>query len=68
MIVVTDTPESMGMRRRPGPAGQDVWFGSFARCEMATVRLNGRSYCAVGEVPRWLLADLLSRLVPNGRQ
>ncbi len=68
IIVVTDTPESMGMRRIAGPGGRDLWVGSFARCEMATIRLNGWSYSAVGEVPRSLLIDLLARLVPNGRK
>lgn len=61
VIVVTDTPKSMGMKRKD----QTFWEGSFAKCEMVTVSLDGFSYCAVGEVSHEYLTDLLSQLLPD---
>ena len=65
IIVVTDTPKSLGMRRmseRTG-SGQTCWKASFARCSMVTVRLGDYSYCAVGEISHKYLLELISRLL-----
>ncbi len=66
VIIVTDTPQSIGMTRMSEQTdhGHTFWSGSFARCNMVTVRLGDYSYCAVGEVPHEILAQLLSRLLP----
>lgn len=66
IIVVTDTPESLGMVAESRGEAGTLWTGSFARCQIAAVRLHGYSYCAVGEVSRELLTELLDRLVPSG--
>lgn len=66
VIVVTDSPESLGMNPMPRQPKhqQPFWRSSFARCDMVTVRLGDYSYCAVGEVSHEMLTDLLARLLP----
>jgi anti-sigma factor RsiW len=70
IIVVTDTPKSIGMNRMTKRirGGQTCWKASFARCSMVTVRLGGYSYCAVGETSHKHLQELLSRLLPDMQQ
>ena len=73
IIIVTDTPKQMGMTRMPKKKGyeQSLWKSSYAQCNMVTVRLNGNSYCAIGEISKIshkYLKDLLSRLLPNTQQ
>ena len=65
IIVVTDTPRSIGMSRmrERTRAGQTCWKASFARCSMVTVRLGDYSYCAVGEISHKYLLELISRLL-----
>ena len=73
VIVVTDTPKEMGMTHMPEKAGyeQSFWESSYAQCNMVTVRLGGRSYCAIGEISEIseishkYLTELLSRLMPE---
>ena len=64
VIVVTETPETIGIKDTLEVGGRSYGVGSFARCRMATVRLGDYTYCAVGEVPAEMLADLLGRLTP----
>ena len=73
IIAVTDTPKQMGMTHIPGKKGyeQSLWKSSYAQCNMVTVRLDGYSYCAIGEVSEIsheYLRVLLSRLLPNTQQ
>ena len=68
VIVVTDTPKSMGMKRSSKRKGRRFWEGSFAKCEMVTVSLDGLSYCAVGEVSHEYLTDLLLQLLPDSSE
>jgi hypothetical protein len=65
IIVVTDTPKSIGMSRMPERtrSGQTCWKASFARCSMITVRLGDYSYCAVGEISHKYLLELIGRLL-----
>ncbi len=65
IIVVTDTPKSIGMSRMSEKtrSGQTCWKASFARCSMVTVRLGDYSYCAVGEISHKYLLELISRLL-----
>jgi hypothetical protein len=65
IIVVTDTPKSMGMKplAQKTDSSKVLWEGSFARCNMVTVRLGNYSYCAVGEVTHELLTGLLVRVL-----
>lgn len=63
VIVVTETPKSLGMNKQLRRGGHTYQAGSFAKCNMVTTQLNGYTYCAVGEVPHELLADLLEQLV-----
>jgi len=64
VIVVSETPETIGITETLQLRGRNYGVGSFARCTMATVRLGDYTYCAVGEVPAEMLADLLGRLTP----
>ena len=73
IIIVTDTPRQMGMTRMPRKKGyeQSLWKSSYAQCNMVTVRLNGNSYCAIGEISKIsheYLRDLLSRLLVDTQQ
>jgi len=73
IIVVTDTPKQMGMTHMPEKTGyeQSLWKSSYARCNMVMVRLDGYSYCAIGEISEIshkYLKNLLNRLLPNTRQ
>ena len=63
VIVVTQTPESLGMTQTVRRGAHSYMAGSFARCNMVTSVLDGYTYCAVGEVPTDVLADLLEQLV-----
>lgn len=67
VIVVTDTPQSIGMTRMSPSAshGENLWKGSFAHCKMITLTRDNLSYCAVAELPHKYLAELLGRLLPN---
>jgi hypothetical protein len=70
IIVVTDTPKSIGMNRMTKRiiGGQTCWKASFALCNMVTVRLGDYSYCAVGETSHKHLQELLNRLLPETQQ
>ena len=63
IIVVTDSHGSLGMKDFIYRGEHTYMAGSFAKCEMVTVELDGYTYCAVGEVSREYLADLLEKLV-----
>lgn len=67
IIVVSDRPETLGIGRKFQYAGQTFWAGTFAKCNMVTVRLKNYSYCAVGELSlsHDVLSELLGRLVPD---
>ena len=68
VVVVTDTPQSLGMAGRFERGGRTFWKGSFARCDMVAVRLGDYSYYAIGEVSHEYLTDLLGRLIPEKQQ
>ena len=63
VIVVAQSQESLGMKGVLRRGNHTYMAGSFARCEMVTVELGEYTYCAVGEVSRDYLADLLEQLV-----
>lgn len=63
VIVTTDTPQSMGLKRAFARGSRSFWSGRYAKCNMTAVRLGGYFYCAVGEVEQELLTEILTRLV-----
>lgn len=63
IIVVTETPDALGMKDAMRRGDDTYMAGSFAKCNMVTWPLDGYTYCAVGEVSREYLADLLEQLV-----
>ncbi len=63
VIVVKETPKSLGMKTPVRRGDHTYMAGSFAMCKMVTVQLNGYTYCAVGEVSVEYLTDLLEQLV-----
>ncbi len=68
IIVVTDSPESLGIAEKFTLAGQTYWKSTFAKCDMVSVRIGDYTYCAVGEISYKYLTDLLTRLVPSQQQ
>jgi hypothetical protein len=64
IIVVTDTPSSVGLTRVTRPAGKEMWEGNLGMCNMAAVRMGDYTYTAVSEAPAASLAQLLDLLVP----
>ncbi len=63
VIVVKETPRSLGMQTPVQRGDHTYMAGSFAMCNMVTVQQNGYTYCAVGEVSVEYLTDLLEQLV-----
>ena len=65
IVIVTDKPDSLGMASSFEQNGHVFYKGSFAKCNMITIRLGDYSYCAVGEISHEYLTELLSRLLPE---
>lgn len=70
VVVVTDKPDSLGIDGKFEHQGRVFWKGSYAQCNMVTVRIDGYSYCAIGKtnISYEYLRDLLTRLLPNTQQ
>lgn len=66
VVVVTDKPESLGIKGKFKKGQHTYWKSSFAKCDMVSVRIGDYSYCAVGEISHEYLTELLSRLLPHG--
>ncbi len=65
IVVVTDSPELIGIDEKFELGGYTYFKSSFAMCDMVSVRIGDYSYCAVGEVSHNYLTELLSRLLPE---
>lgn len=63
VIVVTDEPQTLGMSSLFEYQGKTFYHSTFAKCNLAAVRIGNYTYCAVGEISSDYLTDLLSRLV-----
>ncbi|MHC4153251.1 MAG: hypothetical protein ACYSSP_14320 [Planctomycetota bacterium] len=68
IVVVTDKPESLGIKSKFQKDQYTYWKSSFAKCDMVTVRIDHYSYCAVGEISHEYLTELLSQLLPRQPQ
>ena len=68
VVVVTDTPESLGISSQFTKGRQTYWKSSFAKCDMVSVRIGDYTYCAVGEISHEYLTELLSRLLPEDQE
>jgi hypothetical protein len=68
IVVVTDKPESLGIKSKFRKGQYTYWKSSFAKCDMVTVRIGDYSYCAVGEISHEYLTELLSQLLPRQSQ
>lgn len=66
VIVVAESLESLGMATGADREGRVYGMGSFAKCSMVAVTLEGYTYCAVGDVdvPHEMLMELLAKLIP----
>lgn len=62
IIVVPQTPQELGIDHPLQGYGRTFWADTFATNNMVAVRLGNYSYCAVGEVPQELLAQILLNL------
>ena len=64
VIVVPDSPKALGMTPATdkGRSGRAIWQSQCGGCNMASVRIGERSYCAVGQVPQEELANVLNAL------
>ena len=50
VVVVTDTPESLGITSKFKHGEYTFWKSEFAKCDMVSVRIGDYTYCAVGEI------------------
>jgi hypothetical protein len=62
IIVLPQTPEALGMTQPMEAGGATFWRGGFAANNMVAARYGQYTYCAVGEVPTDLLAQILLAL------
>jgi hypothetical protein len=65
VVIVTDTPESLGIASKFKYGEYTFWKSVFAKCDMVSVRIGDYTYCAVGEISYEYLTDLLSKLLPD---
>jgi anti-sigma factor RsiW len=65
VIAVPEPPEALGMTPTGSKtaSGGDFWQAKCGCCRMASVRIGGYSYCAVGDVPQEELAAVLGALL-----
>ena len=64
VIVLKEKADVVGLKEQIRHRGRTYDAGSYAKCQMVSLELGGYTYCAVGEVSRAFLADLLRELVP----
>ncbi len=66
VIVVPQSPKALGMTpaKDEATAKQAIWQAACGNCNMASVRIGERSYCAVGQVTQKELAGVLNALSP----
>ena len=62
IIVVTEKKQVLGLTGSTEYKGRTYAAGSYRKCRMVAIELQGYTYCAVGEVPYAFLAELLDRL------
>jgi anti-sigma factor RsiW len=64
VIVVRQSPKALGMTpaKDEAAAKRTVWQAACGNCNMASVRIGERSYCAVGQVTQEELASVLNAL------
>jgi hypothetical protein len=62
IIVLSQTPEALGLTTSMEEGGATFWKGGFATNNMVAARYGQFTYCAVGEVPNDLLAQILLAL------
>jgi len=67
IIVVRQQPQSLGMKRQFEHNGSAYWSDSFEQANLVALRLGDYTYCAVGQVPHDLLAELLGQLALDGQ-
>lgn len=67
IVVVSDSPESLGPARKIQRGGYTFLESSFAKNNMVILRLGDYSYCAVGEISHAYLTELLERLLSNSQ-
>jgi hypothetical protein len=65
IVVTLDSPESLGMtpEKKGQPSKRPVWRATCEGCNMASVRIGDRSYCAVGQVTQKDLDNVLDSLL-----
>jgi hypothetical protein len=65
IVIVPGGPESLGMTAggKQLVSGRSVWRSRCEGCNMASVRIGDRSYCAVGQVSQESLDSVLGSLL-----
>ncbi|MBN1359401.1 MAG: hypothetical protein JW993_02365 [Sedimentisphaerales bacterium] len=63
IVVMPDTPESLGMKPDRTEPSRTIWRAACEGCNMALIRIDNRSYCAVGQVPQEELERALGNLL-----
>ncbi len=64
IVAVQDDPVALNMKTRSKTNSHTYYHSQFARCDMVAVRINGYTYCAIGEVTPDYLQTLLEKLIP----
>ena len=66
IIIAEGDPKALGFKCNCGHQGCScVHKGRCEECSIASVQIDGRSYCAIGEVSKDVLWDVLVRLTPE---
>ncbi len=63
VVVLKESIDRVDLPNALSDKGRAFRGGSFAKCQIVAVELDGYTYCAIGEVSYEFLADLLRRLV-----
>lgn len=67
IIVLSDRDSAVGLTGQMRYGGRTYEIGSFAKCQMAAIELDGYTYCAVGEASYEFLIELLDGLTLEAR-
>jgi hypothetical protein len=65
VVAVEDEPALLGITASSQSNGQTYYYSQFAKCDMAAIRIDNYTYCAVGEVSPLYLQSLLEELLPE---
>ncbi len=63
VVVTPDSPDDMDLKHKGRRNGRDLWWCKYKTCRIAAFRLNGLTYCIVGEVPHEELFKIVDHIL-----